>query len=223
MRNTSVTLDFIKENIYVILGVLVVIIVGVIYIVNRQQPTRIIREDATIHTPTAYTLPIAEAPVMPTATEVPTTTEAQIVVIHIAGEVNNPGVFELPYGSRINDAVQLAGGVTEYANISAINLAAFLRDAMQIVVPAIGDEVENIVTYEYAAPPGTPAQNNNLVNINTATSTQLQTLPGVGPIIAQNIIDFRESNGWFASIDELINVAQIGAATLERLRELVTV
>jgi len=223
MKITSDTLDFIKDHIYVILGVVVVIIVGIIYIVSRPQPARIIRDDAIISTYTPYTLPIEETSDTPAVTEVQTATEAQIVVVHIAGEVNSPGVFELPYGSRINDAVQLAGGVTEYANISAINLAAFLRDAMQIVVPAIGDEVENVITYEYAASPITPAQNSGLVNINTATGTQLQTLPGVGPVIAQNIIDFREANGWFSSIDELINVAQIGATTLERLRELVTV
>jgi len=143
------------------------------------------------------------------------------IVIHIAGAVYSPGVFTLSYGSRVNDALQLAGGATEYADLARVNLAAFLQDAQQIIIPAQGEEIEIVEATTGIG--STPEASSGLVNINTASQAQLMTLPGVGTVISGNIIAHREANGPFNNIDELRNVPRIGASTMENLRPLVTV
>jgi len=221
----NMVLDFVRDNIYVILGGVCIFIIGLVYIFSRTGggQARVIQPDDVIYSPAATeatAAPVATEPTTDMVTEVP-----HIVVVHIVGEVANPGVFELLYGARVNDVLQMAGGATEYANLSGVNLAAFLRDAMQIIIPAIGEDVAEVFVFADDTPAGQgqATQAGGLVNINTASLTELQTLPGVGPVLAQSIVDFRENNGGFASVDELINVNRIGVATLERLRPLVTV
>ncbi|MCL1788674.1 MAG: helix-hairpin-helix domain-containing protein [Defluviitaleaceae bacterium] len=230
-------LEFIRDHIFIILGVLCVLVVGVIYIVSRTPQGRLVDPADVIYDAAADPQVLAQqyepAPAVSTAEAPPMRVEPEapqapeIIVVHIVGEVENPGVFELETGARVYDALQLAGGATEDADLTRINLAAFLQDAMQIIVPAVGDNVDEVFIFaEGSAPgasPGPPPQTGGLVNINTATLEQLQTLPGVGPVMAENIIAYRESVGGFASVDDLINVTRIGEATLERLRPLVTV
>lgn len=219
MKNTP--LEFVKSHIYVILGGICVVIVGLIYIFSRLQPGRQILPGDIIYDPAVT---VAEPAAEPIA-EPPPEEEARTIVVHIVGEVQNPGVFTLPYGSRVDDIVQMAGGGTIYADLSRINLAAFLRDAMQIRIPAFGEDYEDLFVYDDsgsgAQAPGISA--GGLVNVNTASLVELQTLPRVGPVMAQRIVDFRETHGNFATVDELINVTGIGEATLAGLRDLVTV
>ena len=222
--------DFIKDHIYIVLGVLCVVIIGVIYITTRGQTGRSVIEAAdTIYNPAVLEQqyePAAPEPAIAEVEPTPAPDEPIVILVHIVGEVNNPGVFELVDGTRVYDVLQMAGGATEYADLARINLASFLRDAMQIIIPAIGDDIYDVLIYADAAEApaaSTPAQAGGLVNINTATSAELQTLPGVGPVLAENIIEFRESHGNFSSVDELINVARVGPATLDRLRSLITV
>ena len=227
MRNP--VLEFIKSHIYIILGIVCVVAIGLIYIFSRLQPSRQILPQDIIYNPSAAAEePAAEPapePVAETA-QVPVE-EPRTIVVHIIGEVQNPGVLTLPYGSRVDDAVQMAGGGTVYANLAAVNLAAFLRDAMQIRIPAFGEDSYDLIIYDETAAsaaaqaPGISA--GGLVNVNTASLAELQTLPRVGPVMAQRIVDFREAHGNFATVDELINVTGIGAATLAGLRDLVTV
>lgn len=139
------------------------------------------------------------------------------VVVHVAGNVANPGVVTLPAGSRIQDAVQAAGGATEGADLDAINLARPLTDGEQIYLPAPGEVAPQAVAGGGEAP--TPG----LVNLNTADSSTLQTLPGIGPSLAQRILDWRTEHQGFQAIEELEEVAGIGPAIMERLSELVTV
>lgn len=227
MKNSA--MDFIKDNIYIVLGVLCVIIIGVIYLATRGQTGRGVVDAAdTIYSPAAFAQQYEPAAAEAPAAEPPLVIldEPIEIIVHIVGEVNNPGVFRLEDGDRVYDVLQMAGGATEYADLARVNLAAFLRDAMQIIVPAIGDDMYDVFIYADAAE--TPAANASaqvagLVNINTATLAELQTLPGVGPVLAGNIIEFRETHGNFSAVDELINVARIGPATLDRLRDLVTV
>jgi len=224
MKNT--VLEFIKDHIYVILGGACIVIIGLVYIFLQMGggAARVIQPDDIVYSPA--TTNVTTAPVV---TEPPTAapTEAErTIVVHIVGEVLRPGVFELTYGARVNDVLQLAGGETEYADIGRVNLAAFLRDAMQIIIPAIGEDVEEVFVFAEDTPDtgqGQAAQASGLVNINTASLAELQTLPGIGPVLAQNIVDFREAHGGFTSVEELIGVNRIGATTLERLRPLVTV
>jgi len=243
MKNTI--LNFFKNHIFIILGGLCIVVIGIIYVISRGQggrviiPSDVIYNSATIEEydepdiaeASAY-IPYLPLPVMADVapiTEEPHAPEAPKIIVHITGEVNNAGVFELAEGSRVNDVLQMAGGATEYADLARINLAAFLRDAMQIIVPRVGDDNFDVFIFdttlheETGNTTVTSVASGGLVNINTATSTELQTLPGVGPVLAGNIIEFRESHGGFTSVDELINVARIGAATLDRIRSLVTV
>ncbi len=147
--------------------------------------------------------------------------------MHVVGAVAAPGVVELPAGSRVTDAVTAAGSATDDADLAALNLARLVLDGEQVYVPRAGEEVPG--GSAGPAPPGTtvpgPAEGDAAgpVDLNTATATELDTLPGVGPSIAQRILDWRDLNGPFRTVDDLDEVSGIGPATLERLRPLVTV
>ncbi|WP_235915700.1 ComEA family DNA-binding protein, partial [Puerhibacterium puerhi] len=151
------------------------------------------------------------------------------VVVHVVGQVVAPGLVTLPDGSRVADAVDAAGGPTDEADLSALNLARTVVDGEQLRVPAPGEEVE-------AAPaPGGAATGSGggggggaggagaVVDLNTADEAALDTLPGIGPALAGRILAWREENGRFTSVDELDEVSGIGPALLERLRDLVRV
>jgi len=133
------------------------------------------------------------------------------VVVHVVGAVESPGVIELPENSRIVDALAKAGGARDDAVLSGINLARVLFDGEQIVVPSLGDEPLEVSDN---APPG-------LVSLSRGTSAELETLPRVGPATAARIIAWREENGPFTSVDDVLAVSGIGPATLEGFRSLV--
>ena len=137
------------------------------------------------------------------------------VVVHVAGAVARPGLYRLPEGSRIDDAIALAGGPRPKAALDAVNLAAPVVDGQQVVVPRRGE-----APAVAAAGPGLGGPVSK-VSLNSATLEQLDTLPGVGPVTAQQILDYREANGAFRSVDELDAVPGIGPARLEQLRALV--
>jgi competence protein ComEA len=143
------------------------------------------------------------------------------LVIHVAGAVRRPGVYELRSGARVDDAVQRAGGATRRADLGGLNLAAQLEDGRQVLVPERarpgGRAAPGPAGGVAAAPaPGQP------VNLNTATLEQLDTLSGIGPLTAQKILEFREERGGFGSIDELGEIPGIGDKRLASLREEVT-
>jgi len=135
------------------------------------------------------------------------------IYVHILGAVARPGLYELRDGDRAVDAVAAAGGFLDTADQTQLNLARLVVDGEQIVVPVIGETP--------AAAPGTTPS--GLVNLNTADAATLDTLPRVGPAMAARIIDWRESNGQFATVDDLLDVTGIGDKTFEGLKELVTV
>jgi competence protein ComEA len=133
------------------------------------------------------------------------------LVVHVVGAVRRPGLYRLPDRSRISDAVTRAGGATRSADLSAVNLAAPISDGVQVVVPAKGPSGESSSQ--------TPDAPTGPLHLNTATLEELDALPGVGPVTAQKILDYREQHGAFASIDELDAIPGIGPARLEQLRE----
>ncbi|MEO6791883.1 MAG: ComEA family DNA-binding protein [Ornithinibacter sp.] len=149
-------------------------------------------------------------------------------MVHVVGQVRSPGVLRLPAGSRVSDAVAAAGGATARAELSGINLARLLLDGEQVRVPAPGEEVP-----EPAAPAGgggagvggggASAATGGVVSLNTADLAGLDTLPGVGPVLAQRILDWRVEHGRFTTVDELSEVSGIGEKLLARLRPLVSV
>lgn len=130
------------------------------------------------------------------------------LVVHVAGAVRRPGLYEVALGSRVADAIEAAGGPTRAASLDALNLAAEVADAMKIEVPRRGQPT--------AAPSVTPAT--TVVNLNTADAAALEQLPGVGPVTAAAIISYRDEAGGFSTVEELLEVDGIGPATLEELR-----
>ena len=140
----------------------------------------------------------------------------QVVVVDVVGQVRRPGLVRLPAGSRVDDAVQAAGGAVPGTDLSGVNLARVLVDGEQIAV-GITPRVP---------PPGTSGTSGagaGLINLNTATAGQLDSLPGIGPVLAQRVLDWRTEHGRFVSVDQLRQVSGIGEAKFADLRALVTV
>jgi competence protein ComEA len=130
------------------------------------------------------------------------------VVVHVAGAVSEPGVYRLPAGSRVTDAVERAGGATARAATEGINLAAALADGQQVVVPGAGA----------GSAAGAATATDGPIGLGTATVEELDTIEGIGPVTAQNIIDFRDQSGGLSSIEELDEISGIGPATMDALR-----
>ena len=139
--------------------------------------------------------------------------EAPRLVVHVVGAVRRAGLFRLPEGSRVADALTLAGGPTARADLSLVNLAAPLADGQQVVVPRRGPPG--------SAPAGAPSTGMK-VSLAMATVEQLDELPGVGPVTAQKIVDWRATHGPFRSVEDLDAIPGIGPARVEQLRDLVT-
>ncbi|MEU7419605.1 ComEA family DNA-binding protein [Streptomyces antibioticus] len=163
----------------------------------------------------------AADPDSPGAGSAPAATPAAEIVVDVSGKVREPGIHRLPAGSRVADALSAAGGVRPGTNTEGLNQARVLVDGEQVVVggsappaPGAGGAPAGAPAN---APPGVPA----VVSLNTATVEQLDTLPGVGPVLAQHIIDHRTRNGGFRSVDELREVKGIGARRFADLRNLV--
>ena len=149
------------------------------------------------------------------------------VVVHVAGAVRRPGVYELSRGARVDDAVQRAGGARPRADLSQLNLAAELEDGRQVLVPLRApataggtDSASGTAVAGASVPGGPPAAP---VNLNSATLEQLDALPGVGPATAQKILGYRDANNGFSDVEELGQVPGIGDVRMAALRELVTV
>ena len=146
--------------------------------------------------------------------------EQDLITVDVKGAVKSPGIYDLPVGSRVNDAVQKAGGLTEQADSKSINLAQKVSDEALVYVLTKGEEVANQQTNS-GAPSST--SKDKKVNLNKASLEELKQVKGLGGKRAQDIIDHRESNGKFKSVDELKKVSGIGAKTIEKLKDYVTV
>jgi competence protein ComEA len=142
------------------------------------------------------------------------------IIVDVAGWVRSPGVYEFASGDRVIDAVNRAGGARKGADLTSLNLAAPLTDGTQIVIPKPGTTVPG---GSDPSGTGTSSGGTTLININTAGETELEDLPGVGPVTAAAIIDYRTQNGSYAAVDDLIDVSGIGPSTLEQIRPFATV
>lgn len=159
--------------------------------------------------------PLATAAPVPDASPSPSS-----LFVHVTGRVEAPGVYEIPAGARLIDAVAAAGGALRNADLAALNLAAPAVDGSQIHVPSVGEVVGPVSAGDGGTIGG---DTSGKIDVNTASLEQLETLPGIGPALAQRIIDFRTANGPFPSIDALDAVSGIGSSTLENIRDLITV
>jgi competence protein ComEA len=141
---------------------------------------------------------------------------AKLLVIDVAGAVRRPGLYRLKSGSRIDDAIAAAGGATAKAQLDSVNLAAPIADGEQVVVPGRG--AAGVVA---ASPPAAGSSPSAPLDLNTATLEQLEALPGIGPVTAQKILDYRQAHGAFRSVAELEGVPGIGPAHMAQLKGLV--
>jgi competence protein ComEA len=193
-----------RQIAYVMIGVLVgFILAGSVFLVTR--------------------LPAGEPIALePAPTKVP-------LEVHIIGGVLHPGVYHLPQGSRVQDAVDAAGGLLSDADPSTINLAAKLEDGQQVQIPG-GAERASTPGAPFSVlpgPTGVPTQqatlpSGELIDINSATLEELESLPGIGPTTAQNIIDYRNQHGPFEQIEDIMNVPGIGPSTFDAIQDLIT-
>lgn len=141
------------------------------------------------------------------------------LAVHVKGAVEEPGLYYLPADSRVADAVEAAGGMLPEADTDRLNLAAFLTDGAQIVIHTVGEQEEGVINGDGAGSSAGVA----LININTASLAQLESLPGIGETKAQAILDYRESHGDFATVEQLTRVSGIGQHTMEAIRDYVYV
>jgi competence protein ComEA len=178
-------------------AILVVLLTTGVVLLQLRQPSR-----SPIVVTTATPVPQPEA-----------TPTARPLRVYVSGAVQNPDVYDLWPDSIVKDALAAAGGPTNEADLDRINLAAPLADGQQIYVPHMGEE----------AFPVQPPSVQDKVHLNTADLVTLETLPGIGPSLAQRILDYRQAHGPFEGIEELTEVSGIGPATLEKIRDLVTI
>ncbi|MFD3165367.1 helix-hairpin-helix domain-containing protein [Herpetosiphon sp. NSE202] len=175
-------------------------------------------------------------PITPTLALTPTLAIAEatptigLLGAYISGAVAKPGVYELPLGARLDDLVQAAGGLQPDADSQALNLAAYLQDAQHVHVPIVGETPaptsEPTPVPQAAVPAQAPtsvARQPTLININTASATELESLPKIGQAIAERIVAYREEHGAFATIEAIQEVKGIGASTFAEIESLITV
>lgn len=155
----------------------------------------------------------------PAPVAVPTSGPAADLTIHVAGAVHRPGVVALPPGSRVTDAVDAAGGATADGVLGALNLARPLEDGERVLVPTLADSTSG----DPEGAVGEEGRADGRVDINRATTEELEALPGIGPVLASRIVEFREDNGPFTEVGELRDVPGIGERTFQTLAELVAV
>ena len=187
-----------RTAIFVIVGLLIALAAGSLAL-RWQQPA-----------------PIVIEPPEPTPTSPPTATPGPILV-YVSGAVANPDVYELPPDSLVRDAISAAGGAVGDADLNHINLALVLQDGDHVYIPTVGEPPTPAPDIAASPTPSGP------ININTATLEELDLLPGIGPALAERIIDYRETRGPFTAIEQIQNVAGIGPATFEDLQDLITI
>ena len=208
-----------KKQKIIVIAIAGIVAIGIMYFIyNKNQ----VKEDINIENEILVNNVITNE----------NNTNDDIVIIHITGSVKNPGIVKLKEGSRIEDAIEAAGGLTENADITKVNLAYVVEDGTKIKIPSaseedIGDEDiidsksgDNIIIEE-----NTISSNNSTqtININKATEKEFETLPGIGPSLASKIIEYRNQNGKFGSIEDIKNVNGIGDNKYEKIKDLITV
>jgi len=169
------------------------------------------RSSGDTHTVSLDTVPLIsdEQP-----TQLSVQANQRTVIIHVIGQVHRPGIVELDEGARVVDALDASGGITAEADVEALNLARILTDGEQIYVPAVGEDITLRPTSHTGSQTGP-------ISLSRADQATLETLPGVGPALAERIIAFREKHGPFQAVSDLLAVSGIGPAILERLSDLV--
>ena len=208
-----------QKKIFIVVAIIVGL--GIMYFIYNKvgTPSSEIEEDILVQNNSAE------------SNGVSTEEEIGQIIVHITGAVKQPGIVKLEEGSRMEDAIEKAGGLTEDADISNVNLAYVLEDGIKIKIPSNldieGDE-ENIITDDIGEniaqdTDTTTSTSEKQININKATETELETLPGIGAELASRIVEYRNQNGKFSSSEDIKNVSGIGDSKFEKLKDLICV
>lgn len=210
-----------KDFLIKILGICVILIISIFFIVfyNKKEDENEIYDNFLELNNTENTIGLEIE-----KSDMENQDNIDKIKVYITGEINNPGVKEIEDGGRIEDVILLAGGLTEFANIKQVNLAYKLEDGQKIYIPNVNEKIEEYITEENGD--GIIEKNDKFlekININTANMELFCNLPGVGESLARKIIDYREENGKFKSIEDLKNVTGIGEKKFESLREYIVV
>ena len=217
----------------IIILVAVILAGGAYWMLKHFHPTLFLGEPDLVVEPETARPPTASPPTPSTPTPKPE------IAIHVTGAVRSPGVYYLSTDARVHEAIEKAGGKTDRADLHSLNLAAKVRDGEQIYVPEIREvpdagqatpvssAAKDFTSPSSAASPQPPVKRSassdgSRININTATSQELQTIRGIGPTMARRIIEYRQTSGGFSTVDDLTNVKGIGEKTLEKIRDSVT-
>lgn len=200
---------FSREHLPVVVALLVLVALITLYAFGRSSATEL---------PEPVVTPIVASSSVPVASSSPSA--APTVRVHVLGAVVQPGVVSVAEGAIVQEVIQAAGGLTEDADPGELNLAARVSDGQQIIIGTQGSPRGEV--FGASAQPDDAAPESGTVSLNRATAEQLQTLPGVGPVLAQAIITWRDENGPFTNVAQLQEVSGIGPKTYERLAPLVT-
>lgn len=208
-------INFLKQRkIIIIIGILAIIFVGW-KLYNSSNDTNIENDDFIVNDTKEERKNESE--------------EEEIMAVHITGEVKNPGVVKIKEGSRIEDIIKAAGGLTENADITNVNLAYVVEDGMKIRIPSDneGNGSEDYITEDSGkgiimSEEGSDSSS-SIVNINTANETELEQLPGIGPSISRKIVEYRNKNGKYKSIEDIKNVTGIGDSKYEKIKDFIKV
>ena len=214
-------LEFLKQkkNLIIIIGIIV--LVGIYWIFNMSTDTQDINTQDNI-------LKVAEN----TNDNNDEEDKEDMIVVHITGGINKPGIVKLKENSRIEDAIEAAGGLSEDSDITDVNLAYVLEDGVKIRIPTIDDKKNKNEEESYIIEDSgknvilednSEGTSSSMVNINKANQTELETLPGIGPSLATRIIEYRESNGKFSKKEDIKNVTGIGDSKYANIQDLITV
>jgi len=221
--------NWLERNRWALFGFLAVLsVAGIVIVYKSPSPPPVELVTLTPLPPTEPALSVAEPP---TPTPEPTSTPSSLRV-YISGEVNQPDVYLLAIGSIIKDAILAAGGATDQADLDVVNQALELQDQQHIHIPAKSEALPTPSVVEGGISRSAPASisadaqralNPLVIDLNTASATELDMLPGIGPAIAGRIVEYRQTVGAFKTIDDLTNVSGIGPATFEKLKDHIAV
>ena len=198
-----------KKYVYILIGCIVIIISVITCVIIESNDEK----KNTLSTDQSFT--------NLSNNEIEDNKEENEIVVHIAGEVKIPGIIRIKEGSRIIDVIEKAGGYTDQADTEKVNLAYEVKDEQKIVIPNINqkDDKSKIIDDDKTYIKDNGNSSSSKVNINTATQSEFESLTGIGPSMASKILDYREKNGKFKSIEELKNVPGIGSSKFESIKD----
>lgn len=221
----KINIEFLKENkeiiIKVAITILVIIVAFFCYLqkVNEESEQILILPGGDTLTTKVGTTEITESSISGEENQEAVNQEETEIYVDVQGAVNKPGVYVLQGKSRLYEAIDMAEGLTLEADISRINQAQLLQDGEKIYVPKVNEEfTADIITDQCSG-----GIKDTKININTATSEELETITGIGPSTAEKIIDYRKNHGGFLSIEDLMNVKGIGEKTFEKFKDKITI